>query len=321
MSLFRRIDPFLLGIAVAVAAAFAAPWIGQSDGVLAMGRVTDIGVALVFFLHGAALSPASLRSAMGSWQLHLLIQASTFVLFPLIGLAVWYGMPGLLGPELRIGFFFLCAISSTISSSVAMTALGRGNVAGAIFNATLSGLLGMVLTPLLLGLVMAGQAASLPLADQITGIFSKLLLPFALGQLLRVPLAGWMARHKPFVGKADRAVILLIVYVAFCDAAASALWTGANMLAIGIVLLLCSALLALVLTLTRAAARALGFSVEDEIAAVFCGSKKSLANGAPIAKVIFGATPALSMVLVPLLLYHQLQLVVCSVIARRYADR
>lgn len=286
-----------------------------------MGTVTDLGVALVFFLHGAAVSPRAMKAAVGKWQLHIVVQASTYVLFPLIGLAAWFALTDVLALELRIGLFFLCAISSTISSSVAFTAIARGNVPAAIFNATLSGLIGMVLTPLLMGLVLAQGASAIPILSQIGGIVTKLLLPFLLGQLLRAPLAAFLDRHKTMIGKADRAVIVLIVYTAFCDAAGAGMWTRANLASITVITLLCSALLAVVLALTTCVSRLLSFPVEDEIAAVFCGSKKSLANGAPIAKVLFGVSPALSMILVPLLIYHQIQLVVCGVLAGRYSRR
>lgn len=314
-------DGFLIAIATAVALAFAVPHIGASDGPLAMGIVTNLGVALVFFLHGAAVSPAAMRSAAANWRLHALVQACTFALFPLIGLGAWYALDGVLVPELRLGFFFLCATSSTISSSVAMTALARGNVAAAIFNATLSGLLGMVLTPLLLALVVEGGSQVGPVASQIGGIFAKLLVPFVLGQLCRRFIVSALDRHKAIIGKADRAVIVLIVYVAFCDAALAGLWSRDHALAILLMAVMCSALLALALIVTTVASRAMGLSTEDEIAAVFCGSKKSLANGAPIGKVIFGASPALSLILIPLLLYHQIQLIVCAVMARRYCAR
>lgn len=316
-----KLDGFLVAIVAAVVLAFAAPAIGASDGPLAAGLLCDIGVALVFFLHGANVSPAAMRSAAASWRLHALVQGATFVLFPLVGLAVWHVTEGLLSPEMRLGFFFLCAISSTISSSVAMTALARGNVPAAIFNATLSGLLGMVLTPLLLALVTSGGANFAAFGGQVGSILLKLLLPFALGQAFRSLLKPFLDRHKPVIGKADRAVIVLIVYVAFCDAALAGMWSADKAWSILGIALLCAALLALALGFTTWASRRIGLAVEDEIAAVFCGSKKSLANGAPIAKVIFGASPALSLILVPLLLYHQIQLLVCAVLARRYCAR
>ncbi|MFM5907188.1 MAG: bile acid:sodium symporter family protein [Novosphingobium sp.] len=316
-----KIDGFLVAIMIAVGLAFAAPAIGASEGPLALGFLTDMGVALVFFLHGANLSPESLRAAARNWRLHGLIQACTYVLFPAVGLLVWWGSESILPPELRLGFFFLCAISSTISSSVAMTALARGNVAPAVFNATLSGLLGMVLTPLLLALVVSGGAQFGGVASQVGGVFAKLLVPFIIGQACRSLVLGFLQRNKPIVNKADRAVIVLIVYVAFCDAALAGMWTSGNAAAIIIVTGLCSLLLLFALAFTTRASRVLKLPVEDEIAAVFCGSKKSLANGAPIGKVIFGASPALSLILVPLLVYHQLQLLVCAVLARKYCAR
>ena len=316
-----RPDGFLIAIALSVAAAFAAPAIGMSHGVLHMGSVTDIGVALVFFLHGAAISPATMRAAVTNWRLHAVIQASTYCLFPVIGLIVWrFGLQWL-GSDLALGFFFLCAISSTISSSVAMTALGRGNVAGAIFNATLSGLIGMALTPLLMSAIIADGHSGGQVLGQIEGILGKLLLPFAAGQILRGWIQSVLDRHKALIGKVDRMVIVMIVYTAFCDAAAAGTWTHDNAVALVKVFVLCVVTLAFALIATTVAARWLGLSKEDEIAAVFCGSKKSLANGAPIGKVLFGATPALSLILVPLLLYHQAQLVVCAILARRYAER
>lgn len=316
-----KIDGFLVAIAGAVVLAFVAPELGATHGPLHADLLTDLGIALVFFLHGAALAPAVMKAAAANWRVHLIVQASTWLLFPAFGLALWFGGRGLLGEAMALGVVLLCAVSSTISSSVAMTALARGNVAAAIFNATLSGLLGMVLTPLIVALVASGGGHGVPLLAQVSQILAKLLAPFVLGQLLRPLIRSWIERWKPIVGKLDRAVIVLIVYVAFCDAVLAGMWTWANALSIVEVSALCSALLALVLWLTTRVARAMHLPLEDEIAAVFCGSKKSLANGAPIAKVLFGGSPALGMILVPLLLYHQIQLVVCAVLARRYAAR
>ncbi|MEY4159725.1 MAG: hypothetical protein RLZZ136_346 [Pseudomonadota bacterium] len=312
-------DGFLLAIALAAFAAFAAPWLGASHGPLHMGVLGDVAVALVFLLHGAAVSPKAMISAAAQWRLHVMVQSTTYLVFPLLGLAVWLASPNWLGNEFRIGYFFLCAISSTISSSVAMTAMARGNVPAAIFNATLSGLLGIVLTPFLMGGVLAGAGETSPLLDQINSVVIKLLVPFVVGQALRGLLAGFLDRYKTLVGRVDRSVIVLIVYTAFCDAAEAGIWTRADILSLLYLALLCGVTLALVLVLTTWASRRLGLAKADEIAAVFCGSKKSLANGAPIAKAIWGSSPALGLILVPLLLYHQMQLIVCAVIARRYA--
>jgi sodium/bile acid cotransporter 7 len=316
-----KIDGFLVAILAAVGLAFAAPGLGADGGPLHLDVVTTIGIGIVFFLHGAALSPEAVKAGAANWRLHLFVQSSTYILFPLIGFAVFLLGRDVLAYEVRLGFFYLCAISSTISSSVAMTALGRGNVPGAIFDATLSGLIGMVLTPFLMSLVIAAGAGHLPLLPAIGAVFVKLLLPFAAGQALRSLIAPAIARNKGWISKVDRGVIVLIVYGAFCNSAVAGLWSRYDPLLIAGVVAMVAALLAIVLTVTTLGARALGFSREDEVAAVFCGSKKSLANGAPIASVLFGSSPAMGMIMLPLLLYHQLQLIVCAVLARRYAAR
>jgi sodium/bile acid cotransporter 7 len=286
-----------------------------------MGYVTDVGIALMFFLHGAATSLGSLKSAAGHWRLHVFVHTSTYVLFPAIGLGVFCLTRTLLPDALRLGFFFLCAVSSTVSSSVALTAVARGNVPGAMFDATLSGLMGIVLTPLLVGLVTATSGHQPPLLPEIASILLQLFAPFILGHLLQQQFRRLFSRHKGLVRGVDQAVILLIVYSAFCGMAMSGFWTRGNALPLIEILGLVGVLLGAVLTLTTLTSRALGFSREDEVAAVFCGSKKSLVNGAPIAKVIFGTSPALGMIMLPLLLYHPLQLIVCNVLARRYAVR
>lgn len=316
-----KFDGFLAGVILAIGLAFAAPKLGAAGGPLHMSLVTDLGIGLVFFLHGAAVSPETLRAAASKWRLHLFIQASTFVLFPILGAAIYFETAAWISPELRQGLFYLCAVSSTVSTSVAMTSLGRGDTAAALFNATLSGLIGMVATPLLMGLVMRAEAAAPPLLPQITAIMGKLLAPFVIGHLARPLLKRFLTKHKTLVNRADRLVILLIIYGAFCEAAAGGVWDKLRLVELIETVLVTGALLASALTLTTLGSRILGFPREDEVAAVFCGSKKSLANGAPIAKVVFGASSALGLIVLPLLLYHQMQLVACSVLARRYAAR
>jgi sodium/bile acid cotransporter 7 len=316
-----KIDGFLVAMLCAIGLAFVAPRLGAVGGPLHIGALTQVGIAAVFFLHGAELSPKALKAGAANWRLHLFVHASTFVLFPALGLLIFTLGRGVLSDEVRLGIFYLCVLSSTISSSVAMTSMGRGNVPAAIFDATLSGLLGMVLTPLLMSLVSVAGAKPLPLLPAIVGVAIKLLAPFAAGHLLRPVVGGLVHRNKRFVTRADRGVIVLIVYGAFCDSTAAGLWSRYGASTIAEVLVLVGVLLALVLTATTLGARTLGFAREDEVTAVFCGSKKSLANGAPIAKVLFGASPSIGMILLPLMLYHQLQLIVCSVLAKRYAAR
>lgn len=325
MSVLRRlpIDGFMLAMVTAVVLAALAPEIGASDGPLHLNVVTQFGVALVFFFAGAGLSFENLKAGVTNWRLHLLVQGSTFGLFPLLGVGIAKLGEGWLPAGLLAGFFFLCAQPSTISTSIALTTMARGNVAGAVFNATLSSLLGMALTPLLVNLWLnlgsAGPDAD-ALLDQFSNIGLQLALPLVLGQIARRWIGGWVARNKPLIARSDRTVILLIVYSAFCDSTREGLWSDYGLITLLQTFAVASVLLAVALSITRLATRRLGFSVEDEITGVFCGSKKSLAVGVPMAKLLLGDT-ALGLVVLPLMFYHQLQIMVCTVMAQRYARR
>lgn len=315
------LDGFLLSMLGAIALALAFPVFGTSTGPLHMGWLATIGIGLVFFLHGASLSTEYLREGAGHWQLHLFVQTSTYVVFGLIGVSVSLLARGLLPQTLLNGFFYLCVLPSTVTSSVALTAVARGNVAGAIFNATLSSLIGMVLTPLLISLWLHTSSHGLSLESQIIGIARELLLPFAAGHLLHRRLGPWLQRNRRGVGLVDRGVVVLIVYNAFCDSTSAGLWHQYSVLALIGIAAMSVTLLGSVLSLTTFAARRFRFNKEDEIAAVFCGSKKSLAVGAPMAKLLFAGSPSLGLIVLPLIIYHQAQLFVCSVLARRYALR
>lgn len=311
-------DWFLLGMAAATALAWLAPGPGATGGWLHPELLTKAGVALIFFLHGLALSFAALRSGALNWRLHVLIQACTFVGFPAIGLALHAAFGGRIASDLNLGVFYLCALPSTVSSSIALTAAARGNVAGAVFNATLSSLLGVVLTPLWVTVVMTTSGASQPLWPVITDLVRWLVLPLVLGQLLRPWLGAWASQHRAEIHLVDRLTILLLVYTSFCDSFRQGVWSGHGVGQIALIVLLSAALFTFVMLITGGAARAFGFSRADRIAAMFCGSKKTLASGVPMAKLIFGAHPGIGLILLPIMIYHPLQLVICGVLAQRW---
>jgi sodium/bile acid cotransporter 7 len=315
-----RLDPFFVAMLAAIALAAVAPGLGARGGPLHIGLLTQVGVALVFFLHGAALSRAALKLGAANWQLHLLVQGTTFLLFPLLGAALYFAAKPFAPAEVLLGLFFLCVLSSTISSSVAMTAMAKGDVAAAVFNATLSGLLGMLLTPALIGFVTV-STESVHWLTSLGDIALKLFAPFALGHLARPLLASFIDSRKAFLSNLDRSVIVLIVYGAFCDSILGDMWSRYSPAVLIAVFGAVALLLVVALAFTRLVARRMSFSPEQEVAALFCGSQKSLANGAPMAKILFGSHPALAMIMLPLLMYHQLQLIVCFALARRYAAR
>lgn len=318
---YLRREWFLGGMIGAVVLASLAPELGRSGGTLRVDRLADVGIALVFFLHGLGISFASLRDGLLRWRVHVVVQVFTFAVFPLL----WFALDALVGrwlpAGLVLGFCYLCALPSTISSSVAMTGVARGNVPAAIFNATLSSLLGIVLTPAIIALSVSVGGQWLSFGAAVLSIAKLLLLPLVLGQLLRPLLHRWHQKYKRHTNLLDRWVILLLVYAAFCDSVASGLWRehGASLLALALVG--AALILVVVLLLSTWLCRRLGFSAEDEIAAVFCGSKKTLASGVPMAKLLFGAHPALGLIVLPIMFYHQLQLFVCSLLAARYAAR
>jgi sodium/bile acid cotransporter 7 len=314
-------DWFLLGMILATILAWVFPGPGASGGWMHPELVTKAGVALIFFLHGLALSFAALRAGALNWRLHLLVQSCTYVLFPLIGLGLNALLGGRIAYELALGLFFLCALPSTVSSSVAMTATARGNVAGAVFNATFSSLIGIVLTPLWVAWVMKTTGEAQPILPVIVDLLKWLVLPLAIGQSLRPWLGAWAQRHKPGISVVDRLTILMLVYTSFCDSFKQGIWTDSGAGQLVTISLICTALFALLMVLTSVTAKALGFSREDRIVAIFCGSKKTLASGVPMAKLIFGAHPGLGLILLPIMIYHPLQLIVCGVLAQRWGKQ
>lgn len=315
------LDGFLLAMIGAVALAFLFPDPGAQGGALHPELLNKLGVALIFFLHGLTLTFAALKSGTLRWQLHLIVQLATFLLFPLLGLILLTLGDGFFAPDLRTGLFYLCALPSTVSSSVALTATARGNVPAAVFNATLSSLLGIFVTPFWLGLALGSAGQPLPLGKVILDLCAWLLLPLALGQLARPLLGAFAARHKSRVGLIDRGTILLLVYTSFCDSVKAGIWHSHGIRPLYLTLLISIGLLGIVMSLVTLASRAADLSLPDRIAASFCGSKKTLASGVPMARLVFGAHPGLGMILLPIMIYHPLQLVVCGYLAGRWGRR
>jgi solute carrier family 10 (sodium/bile acid cotransporter), member 7 len=281
--------------------------------------ITNVAIGLLFFLHGAKLSRAAIVAGITHWRLHLLVFASTFIMFPVLGVALRPVLQPLVTPDLYVGILFLCALPATVQSAIAFTSMARGNVPAAVCSASASSLLGIFLTPLLVGLLLSKQGAASSL-DAIKSIVLQLLVPFLAGQVARRWIGAWVERHKAVLGSVDRSSILLVVYTAFSEAVIQGLWQQIPLRALLGLLVVCAVLLAIALLTTTIAARRLGFDKEDEITIVFCGSKKSLASGIPMARVLF-AGHAVGAVVLPLMLFHQLQLMVCAVLAQRYARR
>lgn len=312
----------MLALIGAVAAAFVFPDGGARDGVLNPEWINNGGIALILFLQGLSLAFEQIRRGVGNWRLHAVIQTFTFVVFPIVGLAMNAVVPALWKAEpqaIRDGFLFLCVLPSTVSTSVVLTAVARGNTPGALFNAALSNLLGVILTPVLVHLLMkgTGQAAG-GFGPLLAKILMLTLLPFTAGMLLRPLVKGWVDAHRAWSTRISNAVIVFIVYAAFCDSVKEDIWhrqaTSVTTLACLLVVLLFTGISLLV----HLTCRLLKLNREDAIAAYFCSVKKTLAMGVPLAVLIFGPGGELSLILLPVMLYHPLQLFVNGVLAARW---
>ncbi|AMM25438.1 bile acid:sodium symporter family protein [Variovorax sp. PAMC 28711] len=281
--------------------------------------LTTVAIGLLFFMHGAKLSREAVLAGVTHWRLHLLVFGCTFAMFPLLGLALKPVLSPLVTPELYTGVLFLCVLPATVQSAIAFTSMARGNIPAAVCSASASTLLGVFVTPLLVNLlvVKGGTSGSF---DAIGRILLQLMLPFVVGHLMRPVIGQWIKQRAGVLKFVDQGSILLVVYTAFSAAVIEGLWKQVPMSALLGLLLVCGVLLALALVLSTVLARKLGFDKEDEITIVFCGSKKSLASGIPMAKVLF-ASHAVGAIVLPLMLFHQIQLMVCAVLAQRYARR
>ncbi|WP_061325456.1 bile acid:sodium symporter family protein [Serratia rubidaea] len=310
-------DRFTLTLLATVLLASFLPARGVAVGWL--NTLTVAAIALLFFMHGAKLSREAILAGSNNWRLHLWVMCSTFIIFPLLGVLFKWWSPVAVSPELYNGFIYLCILPATVQSAIAFTSLAGGNVAAAVCSASASSLLGIFVSPLLVGLLLNvhGETGGL---QQVGSIVLQLLVPFVAGHLARPLIGKWIDRHRKWIGKTDQTSILLAVYAAFSEAVTHGIWHQVGWKALLFILLVSLALLAIVLLINIQMARWLGFNKADEITIVFCGSKKSLANGIPMANILFPAASVGVMVL-PLMVFHQVQLMTCAMLARRYQQK
>ncbi|KAB2666083.1 bile acid:sodium symporter [Brucella tritici] len=310
-------DKFTSMLIVTILIASVLPVRGEFADWFAMA--TKFAVGLLFFLHGARLSREAVVAGITHWRLHLAVLSSTFILFPILGLAAGWTIPGLSQSAFYTGILFLCVLPSTVQSSIAFTSIAGGNVSAAIVSASASNIFGMFLTPLLVGLLFAVKGGGGISIDALESILLQLLAPFVLGQILQPWIGNFMRRHNKGLGFVDRGSILMVVYLAFSEAVVEGLWRTVSWDDLGMMVGVNLVLLVAVLLATWYGSKLLGFNRPDRITIMFCGSKKSLASGAPMASAIFAGANVGSIVL-PLMLFHQIQLMACAVIARKLGD-
>ncbi|GAB76943.1 solute carrier family 10 (sodium/bile acid cotransporter), member 7 [Austwickia chelonae] len=311
-----KFDGFIVAILAAVLVASVLPASGRTAGHLDIG--IQVAVAVLFFMYGGRLEPRQALRGLTHWRLHLLILAFTYALFPLVGVLLTPVLGVLLPPALVSGVVYLCLIPSTVQSSITFTSIARGNVAGAVVSASVSNLIGVLLTPALVLLVMSGGSGAGIQARAVVDLVLQILLPFVGGQLSRRWTGAWLAANGSWLKYVDRGVIVAVVYSAFSRGMREGMWTQVSGRDLAVVAVVTTVLLAFMLQATRVTARRCGFDRADTIAVQFCGTKKSLATGLPMALVLFPGQQV-GLLVLPLMLFHQIQLMACSVIAQRYA--
>jgi solute carrier family 10 (sodium/bile acid cotransporter), member 7 len=316
-SIFRLFDPFIVVLIGVVVLATLLPC--QGAAATGFDLLADIGIFTLFFMHGAKLSREAIVKGFLNLKLHIATLILTFVLFPLLGLA-FLQLPGI-NPILLPGILYLCLLPSTVQSSIAFTSIAKGNVPAAVCAATLSNLLGMFVSPALVAIMMQMPGVSSQVSlGSVQKIAFQLLLPFVLGHMVRPWIGQWVGKNKAILGKLDRVSILLVVYTAFSGAVMKGLWTQVSWQNLVVLALLCIALLSLVFLVSWQLGRWLGLVREDSVVLFFCGSKKSLASGVPMANTLFPASE-IGLIILPLMFFHQIQLIACALIAKRWGSK
>ncbi len=313
-----KFDLFLISLIVAIILASVAPVEG---GLAHIFEIIALGMIIfMFFAHGVKLSRQSVLSALKNWRLHIVILSITFALYPAIGFALGSSLGGVLSPGLAMGVVYLTLVPSTVQSSIAFTAASKGEVASSVASAAASNCLGVVITPilaaLLLGDVNLGGAGSG--GGAIVSVFGLILVPFIAGHLLRPWLGDLADRYKKIIAFNDKAAIVVIVFSSFSAAMLDRLWEHTELFSLLIILVLCTTLFLAMVLIILSLTRAMGFPVDQRRAALFCASQKSLAAGAPMAKILI-AGGIVGEVLIPLLMFHQMQIFLSAAIASRLA--
>ncbi|MDV8156399.1 bile acid:sodium symporter family protein [Acinetobacter bereziniae] len=313
------LDRFTILLVAMVLLASFLPISGQAAAIF--GKVTTIAIAVLFFLHGAKLSREAVVEGILHWKLHALVFAITFIVFPVLGLMAKPVLEPLLGQQLYWGFLFMCFLPSTVQSSIAFTSVAKGNVAAAVCSASFSNLIGMFITPILVSLFIFGQSKhNYDPTSSIIEITLLLLVPFILGQVLRPYVFPLMQKMPKIVKVFDQGSILMVVYGAFSGALVAGLWHQVSLTTLIYLVLACSVLLTAIMLLALYIPKWLGFSQADQISIFFCGSKKTLASGVPMAQILFIGQP-LGMIVLPIMIFHQIQLMVCGVIANYWSKQ
>lgn len=306
-------DRFILMLLGVIIAASLLP--AQGTTLSTVSALSNIAIFSLFFFHGLRLSREAVWAGIRHWRLQIAIIVVTFAVLPLAGLALSQLLPTLLTPGLWLGVLFLCALPSTVQAAISSSSMAGGNIAASVVAAALSNILGVILTPLIVAAVASASGVGVGLGP-VGKIAGLLLLPFVLGQIAHGCYGAWAERHKRWIGRMDRLTIMLAVYVAFSAAVVDGLWHRLSGMQLGLLLFIITALLGFAFVASWWLGGMLGFAREDRITLLYSGAHKTLATGAPMARILFPGSEA-GLIIIPLMLYHQLQLIISAWIAAR----
>ena len=312
-----KIDSFVIAIVISILLAYLFPQLGDSNSPVPMNLISSLGISFIFFFYGLSLSSQALREGLKNWKLHVSVQASTFLLFPLIILPFFPLVKDTSYEILWLAFLFMAALPSTVSSSVVMVSMAKGNLPGAIFNASISGIIGIILTPLWLLPFIKQTDVAFDFSSIYLQLVTEIVIPLALGLLLRKFIGPWALKHKRTLNKFDKFIILLIIYKSFVQSFEDRIFSSVSLLEMGVMVALVLVLFVVIYFTTGWIGKVLKFNHADQITNQFCGTKKSLVHGTVFSEALFGQTNIVGIILLPLMFYHALQILVISVIATR----
>ncbi len=316
-----RIDQFVLAIIAAIVLAWLFPEWGNQSNIIPFDLISTIGISLIFFFYGLKLSPKNIKSGLANWKLHFLIQGSTFVLFPLLIIPFFFLVKASSDYTIWVGFLFLAALPSTVSSSVVMVSMAKGNIPAAIFNASISGLIGIVVTPLWMELFLKHSSYNVGLSTIYMKLLTEILLPVLFGLILQKYWGKFALRHNRWLSLFDKIIILIIIFKSFAESFQNKVFNSVSLVDLLWISAIVIGLFFFVFVLIGFVSKCLHFSTEDQITAQYCGTKKSLVHGTVFSKVLFPASMPVGIILLPLMLFHAFQIFLISILASQQAKR
>ena len=316
-----KIDKFVVSIIIVILIAYIFPQWGTQDSKIPINTISSIGISLIFFFYGLKLSPDKLKEGLKNWKLHILVQLSTFLIFPLLVLLLHPFIQNKEQETIWLGFFFLAALPSTVSSSVVMVSMAKGNIPAAIFNASISGIIGIAITPLWMGLFVNEIHSDFDFTDIYIKLILQIIVPVVIGLFLQRFLGAFVQKHNSKLTLFDKSIILLIIYKSFAASFEGNIFNAVSYLDLSIILVSVMLLFSTAFYLTGFLSKKINLNKEDQITAQFCGTKKSLVHGTVFSKILFGNMATIGIILLPLMLFHAIQILIISIVATKKAAK